>query len=377
MRILTVSHFYEDHGGGIERVAGHLCRQFTELGIQAAWAASDADQPPVAEVEAVPLACVNPIEKIVGLPMPLPGARAIRALAREVRRSDAVVVHDALYVTSILALLMAKAYRKRVVLIQHIAGIPFSSRTLRSLMALANIVITRPMLGAVDALVFISDTVRHDLVGTPARVPYRLLFNGVDSAIFHPAEGPAPILEAPMDTAVSSGMRRALFVGRYVEKKGLAVLRALAASRQDLTFLMVGSGPIRPSQWGLANVHDLGAQSPQALADLYRGVDLLLLPSVGEGFPLVIQEAMACGLPVVCGEPSNRADPGAAEWLRGVAIDLTDPEGSARRCADTIDSLAFASVERAAMARYALARYDWRAMARGVLTLTREGRTEL
>ncbi|TGS58647.1 hypothetical protein EN844_30880, partial [Mesorhizobium sp. M3A.F.Ca.ET.201.01.1.1] len=143
-----------DHGGGIERVAGHLCRQFTELGIQAAWAASDADQPPVAEVEAVPLACVNPIEKIVGLPMPLPGARAIRALAREVRRSDAVVVHDALYVTSILALLMAKAYRKRVVLIQHIAGIPFSSRTLRSLMALANIVITRPMLGAVDALVF-------------------------------------------------------------------------------------------------------------------------------------------------------------------------------------------------------------------------------
>src|SRR5439155_16340303 len=114
-----------------------------------------------------------------------------------------------------------------------------------------------------------------------------------------------------------------------------------------------------------------------ALADLYRGVDLLLLPSVGEGFPLVIQEAMACGLPVVCGEPSNRADPGAAKWLRGVAIDLTDPEGSARRCADAIDSLAFTSAERTAMARYALAQYDWGAMARGMLTLMREGMAKL
>ncbi|RRH96484.1 glycosyltransferase family 1 protein [Mesorhizobium tamadayense] len=377
MRILTVSHFYEAHGGGIERVAGHLCRQFTQPGVQAVWAASDADQPPEAGVEAVPLACVNPTEKIIGLPIPLPGVRAIRALASEVRRSDAVVVHDALYVTSILALLMAKASRKRVVLIQHIAGIPFSSRILRSVMAMANIVVTRHMLRAADALVFISDTVRHDLVGTPARIPYQLLFNGVDGAIFHPAEGPAFVPAALAGIAISPDTRRVLFVGRYVEKKGLAVLRALAASRPDITFLTVGSGPIRPGKWGLANVHDLGAQSPQALADLYRGVDLLLLPSVGEGFPLVIQEAMACGLPVVCGEPSNRADPGAAEWLRGVAIDLTDPEGSARRCTDAIDSLAFTSVERVAMARYALAQYDWGAMARGVLTLAGAGAAEL
>ena len=377
MRLLTVSHFYEAHGGGIERVAGHLCRQFTRSGVKAAWAASDADQPPTVDVEPVLLACINPTEKIMGLPMPLPSARAIRALAREVRRSDAVVVHDALYVTSVLAMLMAKAYRKRVVLIQHIAGIPFPSRMLRSLMALANIVITRPMLRGADALVFISDTVRHELVGTPARIPYQLLFNGVDGAIFHPAGGTSSAPEALAGITIPSGVRRVLFVGRYVEKKGLTVLRALAASRQDLIFLLVGGGPIHPGKWGLANVHDLGGQNPQALAELYRGVDLLLLPSVGEGFPLVIQEAMACGLPVVCGEPSNRADPGAAGWLRGVAIDLTDAEGSARRCSDAIDGLAFNSAERAAMARYALAQYDWDATARRVLTLAGEGAAKL
>lgn len=361
MRILTVSHFYEQHGGGIERVAGHLCRQFSSLGAEAAWAASDCDPVPASGIEAVPLACIDATEKLTGLPMPLPGVSAARALARAVRRSDAVVVHDALYVTSILAVLLAKACGKRVVLIQHIAGIPFASRLLRAAMALANMIVTRPMLWAADARVFISDTVRRDLLGTPARHSFELLFNGVDGTVFHPGAGQAD----------PSATRRILFVGRYVEKKGLAVVRALAESRPDLTFLLAGSGPIRPREWGLANVHDLGAQGAEALADLYRGADLLLLPSVGEGYPLVIQEAMACGLPVVCGEPSNRADPEAAAWLRGVAIDLTDPEGSARRCALAIDSLPASAADRAAMSRHALARYDWEKMAKGVLALAR------
>jgi starch synthase len=267
------------------------------------------------------------------------------------------VIHDALYVTSILALLMARLFGKRTVLIQHIAHIPFASPMLRFAMAVANRLVTRPMLWAADACVFISDTVRRDLLGTPPRLCFSLQFNGVDHDIFHPGPGPA-------NTA-----RRVLFVGRYVEKKGLAVVRALAASRPDLAFVMAGAGPIRPNEWGLQNVHDLGSQTPGALAELYRGADLLLLPSVGEGYPLVIQEAMACGLPVVCGEPSNRADPEAARWLRGVAIDLADPVGSAARCAAAIDQHDPPPAERAAMARYAVERYDWCKMAQGIIGL--------
>lgn len=370
MKILTVSHFYEAHGGGIERVAGHLCRQFAHLGATPLWAASDTDTPPETGIENVPLACVDPLEKLTGLPMPLPGLRAISTLKRAVRHSDVLVVHDALYVTSILALLLAKRYGKRVVLIQHIASIPFSSRLLHGLMALANLIITRPMLWAADARVFISDTVRHDLLGTPPRYPCQLLFNGVDHHLFYPAV-------TPTEQTAAAETRRILFVGRYVEKKGLVVLRALATARPDLQFLLAGSGPLRPSDWGLGNVQDLGTQTPQALAERYREADLLLLPSVGEGYPLVIQEAMACGLPVICGAPTQRADPDAATWLRGVFIDLSDPQGSAQRCAEAIDNLAPTPAERTAMAHHAATRYDWQAMAQGVLILAQDNqRTE-
>jgi glycosyltransferase involved in cell wall biosynthesis len=371
LRILTVSHFFEAHGGGIERVAGHLCRQFAQLGHQASWGASGSDPGLHPEVEAVPLACVNPIERLAGLPMPLPGLRAMKALRRAIRTSDVVVIHDALYATSILAMVLAKFHRKRTVLIQHIAGIPFSSRLLRLIMALANRLVTGPMLVAADARVFISDTVRHDLVGTPPRRACTLLFNGVDHGVFHPATNRPPARTVP---AQSTG-RRVLFVGRYVEKKGLSVLRALAGSRPDLEILMAGAGPVRPERWGLPNVHDLGNQTPQSLANLYRAADLLLLPSVGEGYPLVIQEAMASGLPVVCGAPSDRADPNAAAWLRGVVIDLADPGGSAARCAEAIDRHALSVAQRASMVQYARDRYDWRKMAEGVIDLARGARS--
>lgn len=370
LRILTVSHFFEDHGGGIERVAGNLSREFVEMGVITAWAAAAGNVLPDSPIRAVPLECVNPIETLTGLPMPVPGPRGMRKLASEVRRSDAVIIHDALYVTSIFAMVFAKVLRKRIVLIQHIGEIPFSSRNLRFFLKAANLLVTRPMLRAADERVFISDPVRRELLGDSSRSSSELLFNGVDKRTFHPAAR-SPIERDTLAELALEGDRCVLFVGRYVEKKGMAVLRALAGSRPDLAFLMAGSGPIRPADWGLANVCDLGPQSAEAIAGLYRAADVLLLPSVGEGYPLVIQEAMACGLPVICGSPSDRADPGAARWLRGVEIDLTRPEESARRCSDAIDAISLSIGERQAMADYASRQYDWRVMAQRLTALAR------
>ena len=379
MRILTVSHFFDNHGGGLERVAGHLVRQFSAMGHESIWAAS-AETPPAADIaNAVPLPCINPTEALTGLPMPIPGPRGLGALWREAGRADALVIHDALYITSIAAMLMARLRGRRVVLIQHIAAIPFASPLLRGVMRLANLLVTRPMLAVADEVVFISGTVREELLGRhplnrPPRRSCHLVFNGVDGAIFHP-EGDSAEGDLAEGTVAKlpGAARRVLFVGRFVEKKGLGVLRALAASRGDCTFLLAGAGPIDPASWRLPNVHVLGPQSPEALARLYRAADLLLLPSVGEGYPLVIQEAMACGLPVVCGQPADRADPGAAAWLRGVPIDLADPQASARACAAAIDALAKEAPDRVAMAAYAARLYSWRAMAEAVLACA-EGR---
>lgn len=369
MKLLIVSHFYDAHGGGIERVAAQLGRAMSRAGHSVAWAASDADPPP-ADLVAVLLPCIDLTERLTGLPMPVPGVKAVVRLARAVRSCDAVIINDALYVTSILALLLAKAADKRVVMIQHIAGIAFASRSLRGLMRFANLFVARPMLAATDRLVFISDAVRRETIGEPARRRFELLFNGVDPAIFHPGS-PPDRAAARSAFGLPADAKLAVFVGRFVNKKGLTVLRALAALRPSLHVALIGGGPIRPDLWGLDNVHVLGRRSQESVAALYRMADVLLLPSVGEGFPLVIQEAMACGLPVVCGDASAQADPGAASFLRGVAIDLADPEGSAKRCAAAIDDLP-GSVDLVGMAAYAAGRYSWPAMADGIVACLSE-----
>ena len=66
-----------------------------------------------------------------------------------------MVIHDALYVPSILAMVFAKLARKRTVLIQHIGTIPFANPIPKLILGIANFLVTRPMMRCADRLAFI------------------------------------------------------------------------------------------------------------------------------------------------------------------------------------------------------------------------------
>ena len=364
MRLLTVTHFFESHGGGIEVVAGELCRALADIGHQAIWAASDADAPPIdLRFETLPLACTNPTERLTGLPMPIPLPRSLAKLNQAVSAADAVIVHDALYATSLAAAYAARRFGKSLILCQHIAAIPFAAASMRLLMKAANRLVTEPMLRSADQVVFISDTVRSDFAHVPTQRSPQLVFNGVDGELFRPGQRQRAAFNLPESGKVAA------FVGRFVEKKGLSVLREVARLRPDISFALAGSGPVDPSTWGLPNIHILGRLSRERVANLFRSVDLLLLPSIGEGYPLVIQEAMACGLPVICSEESARADPLAARWLYGIPINLREPILTARQVVDVVDGLMPEPVIQSQMARYAASAYNWSHMATEIARL--------
>lgn len=355
MRFLTVTHFFESHGGGIERVAAHMCGHLAAQGHTVAWAASAGDAPPAnQDVAIVALPCINPTEALTGLPMPIPGPRGMARLWSATRRAEVVVIHDALYCTSILAMVFAKMQRKPVILVQHVAEIAFASAVMRRVMALANRIVARPMLRGADQVVFISDTVRQYFAAYRVKRPPLLQFNGVDTGIFHAGEAQRSAFCLP-----ATGLLVA-FVGRFVEKKGLPVLQAVARRCPQVHFALAGAGPIDPRSWNLPNVHLLGPLPPERIAALFRNADCLLLPSVGEGYPLVIQEALAVGLDVICGEESARADPAASHWLQGVEVDLQDIDGSAARICAILNGIqAQPMATRQAMIDYSQRSYSW------------------
>lgn len=364
MKLLSVSHFFASHGGGIELVAGHLAEEFAQAGHGSTWLASGDPGDAGGIVDRQRLPCINPAEALLGLPMPIPGPGALRLLARAVAKADAVIIHDCLYLTSIAAFVLARRHGKPVILIQHIAEIPFRSALLRGVMRLANRMVTTPMLRSADQVVFISETVRLAFSALDLNPAPRMLFNGVDTALFHAGAESRAALGLP------DGQRIAVFAGRLVEKKGLAVIEALARRRGDLLFVLAGAGPIDPAKWNLPNVHCLGKVSQERLAALYRAADVMILPSVGEGYPLVIQEAMASGLPVICAEESAQADPGATRFLTGVTIDPADPAETAARIDPLLDQ-AISQTDRTAMAAYTRGTYSWSAMADALIGMAK------
>jgi len=194
--------------------------------------------------------------------------------------------------------------------------------------------------------------------------------------------------EHSLRAALQCRARIALVVGRLVPSKGIVQLldawdRLSPDLRSDWTLLVLGSGPLEDvvkrarDSHPPAEIAHLPAVQPREVIDFYNSADLLLFPSLSDPWGLVVSEAMACGLPVLCSRLAGCADdllrPGENGWL----CDPADPD-------DLLDTLRSALTcdhrhRLGAAARETLERFRPEAMAKGmrraVCEATREDRS--
>jgi glycosyltransferase involved in cell wall biosynthesis len=355
MKLLTISAYFEAHRGGVEIVAGRLARALAERGFDVTWLSTSVVEPP-ADVRVLEAKACNFAERRLGFPWPLIGPRGLARIWRAVRDNEAVLVHDSLYLTSVAAFVAARLRRRPFLVVQHVGEVPYRNPALRLLMRIANALVARPILGRADQVVFISRTTGDYFRRVRFARPPEYVFNGVDERIFRPAADAGERAAARCSLGLPIDGTVALFVGRFVEKKGLHVLRRAVAARPDIVWAFAGWGPEDPETWEQPNVSVFRSLAGPSLAELYRAADVLVLPSVGEGFPLVVQEALASGLPVVCGEETLKSDEAAAPFLVGVALDVDDPVPG---LASALDRALASDITAKARSDFTRSRYAW------------------
>jgi glycosyltransferase involved in cell wall biosynthesis len=350
MRVLVVSHYFSSHGGGVERVAGLLAREFHHAGAVVRWMASDCNLPDALPM-CIPARSTNVVERLLGLPYPIWSPGALRRLWREVGACDVVHLHDGAYMGNACAALFARWRGRPVVVTQHVGDIGRSGAFARLAAWLLHRTVTRCVLSSADRVFFVSPEVqRYFAAICNFRMPPVVVPNGVDGKFYAYVDREKPVRP------------RCLFVGRFVPRKGIELLVEVARRMPEVDWIFAGNGLLRPEEAGLPNVTVLRGKGPADIVPLYQSADLLVLPSTGEGFPLVVQEALSCGAAVLVSAETAAGAPEAASLLHAEAE--LSPERWRARIAGWI---AAGDDKRAVRAAAARQLWSWRSTAEAYL----------
>jgi glycosyltransferase involved in cell wall biosynthesis len=346
VRIALITHYMPPHTGGVEQVAELLARIYADAGHEVQWVACANPERPGREardgLELVRLRAFNALESRFAMPFPVPVPDAYAEIDGAVRAADVVHLHDCLYPTSIAADAAARRHRRPTLVTQHVGMVSFGGGLVDPFLFGAYRTLGRRVLRNARTVAFVSDTVREWFA---SRIDKSLhaetVANAVDLASFHVASHDERD-RARASLGITGDQPVVLFAGRLVPKKNLRTLVAALAGG-DVRLVVVGDGPERDALAPLGDrVVHLARLPHERMPEAYGAADLFALPSVGEGLPLSLVEALASGLPsVVSRDPSfdalaecdgvirSAADPTA---LRDTIVKLLgEDEGSRER----------------------------------------------
>ena len=270
---------------------------------------------------------------------PIAQLRLVLALARALCRGQRCSLVWLQYLTpTLLPLLVARAFARRMVAAVHVAATHFDGQAQRRLRWLAD--------HWCDRVVCVSDTSAKGLfgeLGTAGRARVRVIPNAVDTAAACAARGEDWRTRAgwSRDTSVVG------YLGRLAHIKGpdqlVSAFAMLAAQRPELRLVLAGAGEeeaaLRRQVAGCAltdRVHFAGLIPRDAVFSALRGFDLAVVPSREEGFGLSAAEAMAAGVATVATHVGALPEV-LAEGRSGMLVDPESPAALARGIVTLLD----------------------------------------
>ncbi|MCJ7700232.1 MAG: glycosyltransferase family 4 protein, partial [Anaerolineales bacterium] len=199
------------------------------------------------------------------------------------------------------------------------------------------ILMARLVLKGADSVRVVSSVVRDELLNRFKIPEMKVVI--IPVPVFFRDEGDKAQTTS-FDLPTSPGSKVVLFVGRLCFQKNLGglfqVIEKILSARSDVEFILAGDGSEREitekkaAHLDKERIHVLGNVDYNHLARLYRHAEVIILPSLYEGFGRVVLEGYLFGTPSVatrCGGPEDIIEEGETGFL----IEINDMVGFAER----------------------------------------------
>lgn len=307
MRIVLVSDYFKPHfGGGVERVVEALAHNLVKFGHEVRVLTFNPDGWPAREtldgVEIVRIPALD-LQTVLGVPAALSASLSLR---RYLEDADIIHVHNIFFALSLLTVVnRPSAPIVTTIHVGSLANLPgftgaigrFYERTLGAY-----------VLRKSKAVTAVSSAVAEHAVRLHAKLPIHVIPNTVDVERFRP----------PVDSNGSNEENRTiLFLGRFSRNKGpqhlVEAIPRVLSEIPEASFDFVGEGPLRDSlakrmaKLGLNGKARIRGKVPEVVPVLQRA-GVVVRPSLTEGMPLAVLEAMACGRPVLASRVGGTAE---------------------------------------------------------------------
>ena len=154
------------------------------------------------------------------------------------------------------------------------------------------------------------------------------------------------ILEVPVSRQEKEVLRRELdipekqmilAIGQMIHRKGFDVLLKAAKDLDPETGIYFVGGEAKEEYWklreelGLKNVHFLGFQKKERLAQYYKAADVFVLPTREDIWGLVINEALAYGLPTITTDRCVAGLELIEDGINGYVVPVEDADALAEK----------------------------------------------
>lgn len=192
----------------------------------------------------------------------------------------------------------------------------------------------------VDRFIVVSETLKKTLINNHRIPKHKVIriYNGIELKEYQPDDSGESFKQPRKEFCISEGVSLIGAIGRLVWQKGfeylIEAIPEVLKEYQKVKFLFIGEGPLKErlkvkSERLRTKDYIIFAGFRKDIKEVLTALDILVIPSLREGFPIITLEAMAMAKPIIATRIGGITEQ-ITDGKNGILVPPKDPFGIAK-----------------------------------------------